>query len=188
MAFWPERCLVFLVAVYLGSKFSLLPTCRREPERSRDKRTGKMSEGVRTEALGRAHPDHHAWVDNVANLAVDGARLAVEHEDSLTGRGDHVSAEHARAADGPIGVPPARTAWVDGAAGACDNLDLAILQVHQQDVPLGGRARVQVIAVARARREKGRVADLQRRLHVEQEPETCKQAVLATCLGVQSFC
>ena len=45
-------------------------------------------------------------MDEAADLAVDGARVAVDDEDGLFGRTDQVGAEHAGTGDGPVRGSP----------------------------------------------------------------------------------
>lgn len=112
-------------------------------------------------------PDHHPGVDRASDLAVHGPRLPVDHEDGLVGRGDEVGAEDARAGDRSVRVAPLGRARIHGSADSRDHLHFPVRQVHEQDVLLGGGARVEVVVVSGARGEEGDVADLQGRFDVE---------------------
>jgi len=52
------------------------------------------------------HPVDVSWMKEAADLAVDGASVAVDNEDSLFGRTDEIRSENAGACDGPVGCSP----------------------------------------------------------------------------------
>lgn len=55
---------------------------------------------------GHAEPDDHAGMYEAADLAVDGPGLAVEDEEGLARRADHVTAEDTALGDRPVRVAP----------------------------------------------------------------------------------
>ena len=74
---------------------------------------------------GHGEPYDHARMHEAADLAIDRPRLAVEDEERLVRRADHVTAEDAALDDRPVRVRPLRVRRWHCLAHACDHLHLA---------------------------------------------------------------
>lgn len=71
------------------------------------------------------HPDDGARVHQAADLAVDGARLAVHHEHGLVCWAHHVVAEHAGRHDRTVRAVPLRQVRLHRSPNASDHLHFA---------------------------------------------------------------